>query len=136
MSMMMWLRPGLSPTAKSPWFAGPERCVLTHFDAVKLGIVRHRGYTMGPSNHSTPLLDALEAGIIATGTAALDADFDSARLSLAHVRELATNAGLSAVVNATGRVIKALGPPGGVPTRDLGQAIIDLGRVVRSSPPE
>ncbi|QWT20748.1 hypothetical protein KPL74_01770 [Bacillus sp. NP157] len=72
--------------------------------------------------------DPINAGITALGVAAMEADFDGARLCLAQVQELAANAGLNNVVLAADRVAEALGPAGGPPGLDLGQAFAELAR--------
>jgi hypothetical protein len=72
------------------------------------------------------LPSGLRAGVSKLNGAALDGDFDSARLCLAHLRELSTGRGLESLAAALAGVSAVLGAPGRQPSAGLGYALVEV----------
>lgn len=78
--------------------------------------------------HAARLLapQGLEACVHTVNAAALDGDFDEARLCLAQFRENLQHPRLEAVRRASDILMSILGPPGTTPPGGLGRALVDL----------
>jgi hypothetical protein len=70
--------------------------------------------------------DGLEACIHAINVAALDGDFDEARLCLAQFREQLQHPRLDALRRASDILMSVLGPAGTTPSGGLGRALVDV----------
>lgn len=79
--------------------------------------------------------DGLEACIHAINAAALDGDFDEARLCLAQFREQLQHPRLDALRRASDILMSVLGPAGTTPSGGLGHALVDLTEAVEKVQP-
>jgi hypothetical protein len=70
--------------------------------------------------------NGVEACIHAINAAALDGDFDEARLGLAQFREQLQHPRLDALRRASNILMSIFGPPGTTPSGGLGRALVDL----------
>jgi hypothetical protein len=70
--------------------------------------------------------DEFKAYIDAINTAALDGDFDAARLCLAQLREKLEQPRLGILREASDHLMRVLGPAGARPSAGLGRALVGL----------
>jgi hypothetical protein len=81
---------------------------------------------MNTHHASAVLPEGLAASIATVNAAALDGDFDDARLCLTQLREKLLAPRLDTLRHAADHLICVLGPAGTAPSGGLGRALVDL----------